>query len=150
MDRVSIYVALSGSRVMPNEDLSAGFTNFQRLQARDRGFQTSVSKAVLWNADLLNKLVTRANTLEASAALVTSEVSVALDGVSDLNIARDKQLRDELDAMAKKLESGFERLAGAASTAQPATSTEGGSARLLTAFKPSCSTLPRGFMRSSP
>ena len=94
MDHVSIDVALSGSRVMTNEDLSAGLTNLQRLQVRDEGFQTSVSQAVHWNADLLNKLVTRVNTLEASAALVTSEVKVALDGVNDLNIARDKQLRD--------------------------------------------------------
>ena len=67
MHRVSIDVALTGSRIMTNEDLSAGFTNLQRMQARDEGFQTSVAQAVHWNADLLNKLVTRVNALEASA-----------------------------------------------------------------------------------
>ena len=77
MDRVSIDVALSGSRVMSNKDCSAGFTKFQRLQARDEGFQISVSQVVHWNADLLNKLVIRVNTSEALAALVTSEVKVA-------------------------------------------------------------------------
>ena len=35
MDRVAIDVALNGSRIMTNEDLSAGFTNLQRLQVRD-------------------------------------------------------------------------------------------------------------------
>ena len=76
MDRVSIDVALSGSRVMINEDLSAEFTNLQRLQVRDEGFQTAVSQAVHWNADLPTKLITRVNTLEASAALVAGEVRV--------------------------------------------------------------------------
>ena len=42
-------------------------------------------QAVHWNADLLNKLVTRVNTLEASAALVTTEIKQALDAVNDLN-----------------------------------------------------------------
>ena len=109
---------------MSNEDLSAGFMNLQRLQARDEGFQTSVSQAVHWNADLLNKLVTRVNTLEASAALVTSEVKVALDGVSELNIARDKQLRVELASMAEMFKSGFERLEEAAASARPVGHTE--------------------------
>ena len=97
MDRASIDVALSGSRVMTNEDLSAGFTNLQERQVRDEGFQTSVFQAVHWNADLLNKFVTRVNTPEASTALITSEVKLAHDGVNDLNVARDKQLRDEPD-----------------------------------------------------
>ena len=82
---------------MSNEDLSAGFTNLQRIKVRDEGFQTSVFQAVHWNADLLNNLVTRVNNLEASAALVTSEVKAALDGVNDFKISRDKQLRIELD-----------------------------------------------------
>ena len=71
-----------------------------QLQARDEGFQTSVSQAVHWNVDLLNKLVTRVNILEASAALVTGKVRVAIDGVNELNVARDKHLRDELSMMA--------------------------------------------------
>ena len=35
MDRISIDIALTGSRIMANEDLSAGFTKLQRLQTRD-------------------------------------------------------------------------------------------------------------------
>ena len=81
MDRVSIDVALAGSRIMTNEDLSAGFTNLQRLQARDEGFQTSMSQAVHWNADLLNMLVTRVSTLEASSNLVTVETKQAQRGM---------------------------------------------------------------------
>ena len=92
---------------MTNEDLSAGFTNLQRLQVSDQAFQTSMSQAVHWNADLLNKLVTRVNTLEASSQLVTSETKQALDAVNDINVKRDAQLREELNQMALKLETGF-------------------------------------------
>ena len=106
MDRTSIDVALTGSRTMTNDDLSAGFTNLHGLQTRDEGFACSMSHAVHWNADLLNKLVTRVNTLEASAALVTTETKQALDAVNELTVGRDQQLREELNAMAEKLKTG--------------------------------------------
>ena len=46
MDRTSVDVALSGSRTMSAEDLTAGFLNLQRLQARDETFQSNVAGAV--------------------------------------------------------------------------------------------------------
>ena len=114
---------------MTNEDLSAGFTNLQRLQVRDESFQTSMSQAVHWNTDLLNKLVTRVNTLEASSQLVTAETKQALDAVNDLNVQRDAQLRDELNQMALKLETGFASLGSAsvsvAASDQTATTADG-------------------------
>ena len=124
-DRVSIDVALTGSRIMTNEDLSAGFTNLQRLQSRDEGFRTSVSQAVHWNADLLNKLVTRVNTLEASSKLVTDETKQAFDAVNEQVVKRDGQLREELNQMAVKLETGLAALECTAASAQTATSSEG-------------------------
>ena len=51
---------------MSAEDLSAGFLNLQRLQARDETFQSNVAGAVQYNADLLNMLFTKVNTLEAA------------------------------------------------------------------------------------
>ena len=70
MDRASVDVALTGTRTMSAEDLSAGFLNLQRLQARDETFQSNVAGAVQYNADLLNLLVTRVNALEASTVLL--------------------------------------------------------------------------------
>ena len=104
---------------MTNADLSAGFTNLQRLQVRDESFQTSVFQAVHWNTDLLNKLVTRVNMLEASAALVTSDVKVSLDVVNDLNIVRDGKLRVGLDSSADRLTSELTRFEGAAAAVRP-------------------------------
>ena len=125
MDRVSIDVALTGSRIMTNEDLSGGFTNLQRLQSKDEGFQTSVSQAVHWNADLFNKLVTRVNTLEAPSQLVTDETKQAFNGVNEQIVKRDGQLREELNQMAVKLETGFAKLGSTATSAQTASSSEG-------------------------
>ena len=55
-----------------------------------------MSQAVHWNADFLNTLVTRVNTLKASAALVTTETKQALEAVNELNVGRDSQLRQAL------------------------------------------------------
>ena len=117
MDRVAIDVALTGSRIMTNEDLSAGFTNLQRLQVRDESFQTSMSQSVHWNADLLNKLVTRVNTMEAASKLVTDEAKTAFDGVNEQIVKRDAQLREELDQMAVELETGFAALGSTTASA---------------------------------
>ena len=105
---------------MSNEDLSAGVTGLHRLQTRDEGFHTSVAQAVAWNAKLLNKLVTRMNTLEASVALVTTDTTRILDGVNDLGIERGAKLRTVLEAMISMLKVDFERLEMAAAAALPA------------------------------
>ena len=101
MDRVSIDVALTGSRIMTNEDLSAGFTNLQRLQTRDEAFTASMSQAVHWNADLLNKLVTRVNALEASSNLVSEEAKKVFERIDSDIVKREGGLRDELNQMVR-------------------------------------------------
>ena len=69
-----------------------------------------MSQAVHWNADLLNKLATTANTLEASSNLVTVETKQALEAINEFKVKRDMQLREELNQMAKRLETGFAAL----------------------------------------
>ena len=69
--------------------------------------------------------MTRVNTLEASASLVTTETKQALEAVNEINVKRDQQLRDELNSSAKKLETGFAALETTATSAQAAPSTEG-------------------------
>ena len=83
MDRASVDVALTGTRTMSAEDLSAGFLNLQRLQARDETFQPNVAGAVQYNADLLNLLVTRVNALEAATVLSNDGLQKASDFTTD-------------------------------------------------------------------
>ena len=83
MDRTSIDVALSGTRTMSAEDLSAGFLNLQLLQAHDETFQSNVASAVQYNADLLNLIVTRVNTLEATVTLASANTMEGLQKVHD-------------------------------------------------------------------
>ena len=88
-----------------------------------------------WNTDLLNKLVTRVKTLEALAALVTTETKQALDAVNGLNVGRDHQLREELNSMAEKLKTGFAVLEATATSAQSGSGTDGPDVmRIGTAF----------------
>ena len=110
MDRTSIDVALSGTRAMSAEDLSAGFLNLQRLQVCDETFQSSVAGAAQYNADLLNLIVTQVNTLEAAAALATTNTMDCLQKVHDFTVERDVKVRSELDTAISALKVEFERL----------------------------------------
>ena len=86
------------------------------------------------NADLFNKLVTRVNTLEASAALVTTETKQTLEAVNGLNVGRDHQLREELNVMAEKLKTGFAVLEATATSAQSGSDTGPDLVRISSAF----------------
>ena len=102
MDRATIDVAQGGSRLMSQEDLSAGFYNLLQLQQRDETFTKSVAECTHYNAQLLNALVTRVNTLEASAVAQTStteqltaDVRKALGMLEDSDKGKDQALRKE-------------------------------------------------------
>ena len=117
MNRDSIQVANTGNRLMTQEDLSAGFYNLTALQARDENFTKNVANCVDYNGKLLNELVTRVNTLEASRNLdtakveeLTADVRTALKTVESGDLEHDQKLRTELDEMAKRLEAGHEEL----------------------------------------
>ena len=73
MDCGTIDVALSFTRNMRSEDLSAGFLNLQKLQVCDETFSGSMAQSVHWNAELLNKLITQVNAIEAAANLAAEE-----------------------------------------------------------------------------
>ena len=119
MDRGTIDVALSGTRTMSNEDLCAGFLNLQKLRVRDGTFSGSMAQSVHWNAELLNKLITRVNAIKPSAKLAAAETKSLHEGVNDLSIVRDKKLRDELDVTIKALQVDLERLEKAGTPVQP-------------------------------
>ena len=117
MNRYSVQVANTGSRLMSQEDLSAGFYNLASLQTRDEAFTKNVASCVDYNGKLLNELVTRVNTLEASRNLnttkvdeLTADVRSALGTVEKGDQERDKNLRAELPAMATRLEEGHAEL----------------------------------------
>ena len=83
---------------MSQEDLSAGFANPLSLQQRDETFTKSVAECTHYNAQLLNALVTRVNTLEASAVAQTStteqltaDVRKALGMLEDSDKGRPQQ-----------------------------------------------------------
>ena len=63
MDKTSIDVALGGSRLMSQEDLTAGFNNLVGLQSRDERFTKDLADCTGYNADMLNALITRVNAL---------------------------------------------------------------------------------------
>ena len=75
LDRASIQVAQTGSRVMSQEDLSAGLYHLQRLQQRDEQHLASTADAVHHNSPLLNAVVGRLNSLEAVTKLTTDSMN---------------------------------------------------------------------------
>ena len=95
-----IDVALSGTRIMYNEDLSAGYLNLQKLQVRDEICSGSMAQSVHWKGEQLNKLITPVNAIEAAAELAAEENKSHHEGVNNLSIVRDKKLRDKLDVIA--------------------------------------------------
>ena len=71
MDRAAVDVVIGGARKMSLEDLCAGFVNLERVLTRDEAFAADTAAAVQYNADLLNMLVTRVNSLEAATTLAS-------------------------------------------------------------------------------
>ena len=140
----SAYEQMEGdapSRVMSGEELTQGFYNLTRLQSRDEKFLQGVAQCVHDNAGLLDAVVNRINGIEASLKLtqgviegqnakleqLTDDVKVGLEKVHGEDITRDTNLRNELDAMAKKLSDGHDRLQSMieAATTKTATTTDG-------------------------
>ena len=78
-----------------------------------------MAQSVHWNAELLNKPITRVNAIVAAAKLASAETKSHHEGANDLSIVRDKKLRDELDVTIKALQVDFERLEKAAAPVQP-------------------------------
>ena len=117
VDKMSIDVAQGGSRVMTQEDLSAGFHNLMGLQQRDEKFTKNIAECTHYNAELLNALITRVNAVEASVGLqqaateaLTSDVHKALQMLESEDGKKDSTLRAELSAMAVRLEEGHKEL----------------------------------------
>ena len=75
LDRAA-YIAMDqgAARVMTAEDLSQGFVNLVRLQARDEGFTKNVAECVHYNSELLDAVIGRVNAIEAATKLTQSVV----------------------------------------------------------------------------
>ena len=89
---------------MSIEDLSAGFVNLEKVVTRDEAFAADTAAAVQYNADLLNMLVTRVNSLEAATVLsgegfqkVSDFATEGLQKASDYSADLDKKLRQHID-----------------------------------------------------
>ena len=113
----TIDVSNTGDRVLDLADMTAGFNNLSKQVSRDSQLLDSTSKAVEWNSQLLNALITRVNTLEAGSTVarqkvdsLTSEVAEAVQKLAAVDRDRDQSLRDELSAMAAKLDEGHNKL----------------------------------------
>ena len=121
------------SKVMGTDELTHGFYNLVRLQARDEQFNHGVAVAVHENAGLLNAVITRMNAVEASGQLMADAVNKlrvehealigdtrkAIVKVDDRHIVRDTTLRQELDGMAARLEAGHKELTAMIEKAGP-------------------------------
>ena len=57
LDRTTIAVSTTGSRLMTQEDLSAGFHNLAGLQERGSKWAMSIGECVHYNSQLLNAVV---------------------------------------------------------------------------------------------
>ena len=125
---VSTFAAMNdgvgGNPTMSNEDLTGGFHNLHRNGQRDAAFAEEIAKAVHENAVLLNAVISRVNVVEAGAALVqkkNDEIGTKLDdlaadalkGLAALEkstVDREGGLRQQLSAMAERLEQGHAEL----------------------------------------
>ena len=99
------------TQAMTNMDLTAGFHNMIKSQARDQAHAVQVNDSVHWNAGLLNALVARVNALETSQKLeaikvdqLQGDVQTAVNTLDKQDAERDTKLRKELDQMAVRLE----------------------------------------------
>ena len=124
MTRESIDVASGGSRLMSEEDLSAGFANLQQHQGKDAKCVNSIAESVHWNSGLLNALVNRVNTIEGADKLMTEEINkhglsicqltedlkTVLDLVHQKDRKHETSLRKDFSAMAVTLEEGHTAL----------------------------------------
>ena len=113
----TVGVANTGDRVLNLADMTAGFNNLSKLQARDTALLGSTSSAVEWNSQLLNALITRVNMLKASNTVagqkvdnLTTEITRVTDILAATDMQRDQNLRDELSAMTVKLDEGHAQL----------------------------------------
>ena len=90
--------------------LSQAFANMDAKQTSAETYMVDIAKVVGYNGQLLNALVSRVNTIEAKqwthskqVDQLEEDVKGALTTVDSNEVARDKQLRQELDAMMSKL-----------------------------------------------
>ena len=118
---------------MTVQDLSQGFANMNMATGKLEQFSLNIAGCVHYNGELLNKLVTRVNTLEASASMagqqvlqldnvvagLTEDIKGALTTVTENDKKTDDKLRAELDTMMGKLEASHAELKSLFSTAPP-------------------------------
>ena len=144
LDPSTIPVASGADRLLNQADLSAGFANLVALQERDFKALMSTADASHYNAQLLNAVVGRLNTLEAAMVLTTSAVGTLTEDAkatiqqladheakADANLREqlvktDRALRDELNVMTQKLEA---KLAEMSATPAPIGATPASPAR---------------------
>ena len=74
LNRETIQMAVSDTRVLGNEDLSAAVHTLYSNSERDQKWTNSIAESVHWNAQLMDKVVERVNALEA--ALTASNVKL--------------------------------------------------------------------------
>ena len=79
----TINVSNTGDRVLDLADMTAGFNTLSKQVSRDSQLLDSTSKAVEWNSQLLNALVTRVNTLEAGNNVMSQTVDSLTKEVTD-------------------------------------------------------------------
>jgi hypothetical protein len=100
--------------------------NLEKVVTRDEAFAADTAAAVQYNADLLNLLVTRVNSLEAATTLTSGGFQklsdFATDGLqksSDYSADLDKKLRQHIDEAVALMKVDVERLEKVAQAAQP-------------------------------
>ena len=72
-NRETIAMAVSETKVLSQEDLSAGLNTLNANSERDRKWTASIAESVHHNAQMLDAMVLRINNLEASNALVSDK-----------------------------------------------------------------------------
>ena len=124
LNRETIAMSVSEVKQMSGEDLAAGLNTLYMNQQRDQKWSNSIAESVHYNAQMLDGVITRLNSIEAAAQLLGTNVenidgkvnklgenaANMLEKVNEQDIKRDSDLRQELNQMAEKLEQGHEEL----------------------------------------
>ena len=74
VNRETIAMAVSETRVLSQEDLSAGLHTLNTNAERDRKWTASVAESVHHNAAMLDAVVNRLNNLEAANTVVSTKL----------------------------------------------------------------------------
>ena len=124
MTRESVQISETGQRLMSVEDLSAGFHNLHNRMEREGIFTQTMHAAVDHNAQLLDHLLQRIQTIEQVQgahvlkmdltdefmAKHVKEVENVLEIVHAKDVAADTKLRNEMDSCTERIDKSYSEL----------------------------------------